>query len=225
MKRWEIMPIKAIIFDFDGVIVESMDMKTEAFGHLFRNYPEDVINKVVKLHLDNGGMSRFEKFKIIYRDFLNKNLSKEEEARLGKEFSDFCYEKMLTLPYVKGAKEFLEKHYQNYLFFIVSGTPHEEINRIVDARQLRKYFKEVRGTPGSKGEFSKMILKEYNLKPTETVFIGDAPTDYVGAEEAGVKFIARIPAGKYNPFDSNAIKIEHAIEDLSPLENILQKTD
>ena len=58
------MTIKAIIFDFDGVIVESMDIKTQAFAHLFRKCSEDIIKKVIQLHLDNGGMSRYEKFKI-----------------------------------------------------------------------------------------------------------------------------------------------------------------
>ena len=31
---------KAIIFDFDGVILESMDVKARAFAFLFREYPE-----------------------------------------------------------------------------------------------------------------------------------------------------------------------------------------
>jgi len=215
------MPIRAILFDFDGVIIESVDMKTEAFKHIFKEQPENIIEKIVKLHLDNGGMSRFEKFKIIYKDILQKNLPAKEEKRLGKEFSKFCFERMLKLPYTKGAKEFLDAHYQDYILFIVSGTPHEEINRIVNERQLRKYFKEVVGAPGSKGKHSKKILKTYNIKPIEAVFVGDSPNDYEGASEANVRFIARIQPEKYNPFDSRIFKIEYKIEDLSHLENIL----
>jgi len=216
------MPLKAIIFDFDGVIAESVDIKTSAFAYLFRNYPDDIIKKIVKFHLDNGGISRFEKFKIIYRNFLKKNLSKEEEERLGKEFGEYCYKEVLICPYVKGAKEFLENNYRRYMLFIVSGTPHEEMNKIVDVRQLRKYFKEVRGTPEDKGKLSKMILKTYHLKPADVVFIGDAPTDYWGAKEVGIPFIARIAPGKYNPFNSDAFNISYTIPDLSSLEAILK---
>jgi beta-phosphoglucomutase len=217
------MHFKAIILDFDGVIAESVDIKTGAFTYLFRNYPDDIVKKIVKFHLDNGGLSRFEKFKIIYRGFLNKDLSKEEEERLGMEFGEFCYKEMLVCPYVKGAKEFLEKNYKKYMFFIVSGTPHDEMNNIVDARQLRKYFKEVLGTPGDKCKLIKMILKKYNLMPTEVAFIGDAPTDYKGAEKAHVEFIARVAPGKYNPFESNAYNIKYQIKDLISLEKTLSK--
>ena len=177
----------------------------------------------MKFHLDNGGISRYEKFKSIYKDFLKKNLSKEEENRLGREFSEFCYKEVIICPYVKGAKEFLERNYKNYMFFIVSGTPHDEMNRIIDARQLRRYFKEILGTPGSKSELIKMILKRYNLKNIEVVFIGDAPTDYIGAKEALIEFIARVAPGKYNPFESNMYEIMYQIKDLRSLEKILDK--
>jgi HAD superfamily hydrolase (TIGR01549 family) len=217
------MTIKAIIFDFDGVIVESMDIKTKAFEYIFGNQPKNIIEQIVKLHLDNGGMSRFEKFRIIYKDFLKKNLSESEEKRLGREFNKFVYEEMMECSFVIGAKEFLEDNYKKYLLFVVSGTPNEEINKLVDDRGLRKYFKGVWGTPGSKGFFSKMIIKNFNLKKHEAVFVGDAPNDYIGAEEAGIKFIARIPPGKYNPFDTNAFKIEDKIEDLTFLNNVIQK--
>ena len=51
--------VKAIIFDFDGVITESMDIKTQAFAYLFKDCKKEVVGKIIKLHLDNGGMSRY----------------------------------------------------------------------------------------------------------------------------------------------------------------------
>lgn len=219
------MGIKAIIFDFDGVIAESMDIKTKAFAYLFRNYPEDIIEKVVKLHLNNGGMSRYEKFRIIYRDYLKKNLTKADEEQLGKEFSDFCYNAIIKCPYVRGAKEFLKRNYKKYLLFIVSGTPHDEINRIIDERGLQKYFKGVWGVPGSKSDLSKMVLEKYRLKNEEVVFIGDSPTDYKGAEDANIKFIARIQPRKYNPFEAGEYNIQHTISDFLALDDLLDKVD
>jgi HAD superfamily hydrolase (TIGR01549 family) len=219
------MTIKALVFDFDGVITESMDIKTRAFAHLFRNYSEDIVKKVIKLHLDNGGMSRYEKFRIIYRDYLNSRLTQKEEERLGREFSEFCYRKILTCPYVRGAKEFLEANHEKYTLFIVSGTPHDEINNIVNIRRLRKYFKGVWGTPRTKNELLKMILKEYDLKPSEVVFIGDAPTDYEGAKDLGIHFIARIARGKYNPFESGEFNIKYSIENLLSLTSQFKKIE
>lgn len=84
------MPMKkAIVFDFDGVILESMDVKTRAFRDLFEDYPEHN-DEIVRFHLDNGGMSRFEKFRIIYRDILSLPLSESEFERLSTKFSARC---------------------------------------------------------------------------------------------------------------------------------------
>ena len=63
--------MKAIIFDFDGVIAESVDVKTEAFKELFKAYP-DKVKAIADFHIDNGGMSRFDKFRHIYKNILKK---------------------------------------------------------------------------------------------------------------------------------------------------------
>ena len=55
--------IHAIVFDFDGVLAESVDIKTRAFALLFRDEGEEVVRKVIDFHLKNGGVSRFEKIK------------------------------------------------------------------------------------------------------------------------------------------------------------------
>ena len=66
-------PIDAIFFDFDGVILESVDIKGWAFGKLFESYPEHV-DEIVAFHFANGGMSRFDKFRYIYKNILNKKM-------------------------------------------------------------------------------------------------------------------------------------------------------
>ena len=114
--------IQAIIFDFDGVILESMDIKGWAFGKLFEQPPEHV-EAIVVFHHDHGGMSRFEKFRYIYREILKQPLDEKEFRRLCDEFSRLVYERVLACPYVPGAREFLEKHYQTVPLFVVSGTP------------------------------------------------------------------------------------------------------
>ena len=81
------------------------------------------------------------------------------------------------------------------------------------------------GTPGTKGELLNMILDKYALKPSEMVFIGDAPTDYEGAKEVGIHFIARIAPGQYNPFESDEFNIDYTVENLSSLTDILRKMD
>ncbi len=188
---------RAIIFDFDGVILESVDIKTKAFADLFKDYP-DKVGEVVALHVSHGGLSRFEKFEMIYRDILQQPLSEEKKTELGGRFSGYVYQGVLQSPFVEGAEEFLKKYHQKMPFFIASGTPDGEIKSLVKERGLGQYFKEVFGSPAKKSEIIVKILKDFNFLPQEVIFVGDSINDFEGAKEAGVKFIWRTKEN--NPF-------------------------
>ena len=54
--------VKNIFFDFDGVIADSVNVKTEAFEKIYLPYGKEIAEKVINHHRENGGMSRFEKF-------------------------------------------------------------------------------------------------------------------------------------------------------------------
>lgn len=210
--------IKTVILDFDGVIAETMDIKTRAFLYLFRNYPKRILDKVKKFHLDNGGMSRYEKFRIIYKKFLNKPLDKKTSGRLGREFSRLCYEEVIKAPLVKGARPFLKKAYKTYNLYIVSGAPQREMRRIVKEKRLGHYFRGIYGSPGQKGKLCEAIVDKDNISPKEAVFVGDAVNDLKGAEEAGIHFVARITDGKSA---LAACKPQYGVKDLRGLEKIL----
>ena len=83
---------RAIIFDFDGVLVESMGIKAEAFCYLFRDFPH-LKKKILDLHMSRGGMSRWEKFRIIYEEYLGEPLTEAKKNQLGKEFSLYVFQR------------------------------------------------------------------------------------------------------------------------------------
>ena len=56
--------VKCIIFDYDGVISESVNVKTQAFAKIYECFGSDVVEQVVKHHLANGGVSRYNKIKL-----------------------------------------------------------------------------------------------------------------------------------------------------------------
>lgn len=209
--------IRAVIFDFDGVILESADIKTETFRELFSGYPEKV-GKIVEYHMANAGISRYVKFRYIYRHFLSKRLSKEEESELGKRFSGTAFRKVLAAPFVPGAKEFLDSNRNRYKFFIASGTPEEELREIVRARGLIDYFDEVCGSPRDKREIINGIMEKHGLNKDEIAYVGDAPSDRIAAEETGIAFVERKPAS-----DLNYADITRTVRDLSGLEEVLKK--
>ncbi|MBT7899475.1 MAG: HAD hydrolase-like protein, partial [Candidatus Marinimicrobia bacterium] len=58
--------LKGIIFDFDGVIADSVQVKTDAFASLYEQYGDNIVTKVIEHHEANGGMSRFKKIKLYH---------------------------------------------------------------------------------------------------------------------------------------------------------------
>ena len=114
--------ITAIFFDFDGVLVESVDIKTGAFAKLFEREGEDVVKKIIEYHLNNTGVSRYDKFKYIYKEILNRVLSDDEFKMLCNKFAVLVVNAVVGAPYVKGAKEFLENYASRYQCSIVTAT-------------------------------------------------------------------------------------------------------
>lgn len=182
--------IKAVIFDFDGVILESASIKTKAFLELFAEYPEHQ-PAILRYHLDNVGVSRYLKFEWIYDELLNKPYTEAERERLGTSFSGIVLDKILRCPFVPGAIETLQALQGRRLTFVASGTPQEELDLIVWQRRISNYFVGVWGTPLTKTEIIHNILKRFGLECDEALVVGDSLSDYQAAVEVGVPFIAR----------------------------------
>ena len=54
---------KTIIFDCDGVILNSNKLKTEAFKETLSNYKKELVDEFISYHESNGGISRYEKIR------------------------------------------------------------------------------------------------------------------------------------------------------------------
>lgn len=186
--------IKAIIFDFDGVIAESTDVKTRAFRRLFENEGEAVAERVEQYHKENQGVSRFEKFRYIYREILKRELDGVEYLNLCEAFSRLVKDDVVAAQLVNGVLDFLEGNSARFLFFIASATPREEMEEIIRARGMKSYFREVYGAPTGKGEIVSSIMEEYGLLSDEVIYVGDAWSDFEAARSNGVHFVARVTA-------------------------------
>ena len=187
------MPYKAFFFDFDGVLADSVEVKTRAFAKLFERYGSAVEAKVVEHHRKNGGMTRVDKFYHYYREFLDKPLDEAELQRLCNDFSGLVVNKVVSAPEIAGAEDFLKKWYRDVQCFVVSATPDEEIKEIVKRRGIDIYFHEILGSSCSKSDNVNYLLNKYGLAPAQCLFFGDAESDYRAAAASGVNFIGILP--------------------------------
>ena len=216
--------IRAIVFDFDGVLAESVDIKTRAYTLLFHKEGKEAVSEFIEYHLKNGGVSRFEKIKFFYRDILHRPLSEKLFQKLCAEYSGLVVNEVSLSPWVDGARDFLVRNKKKYIFIIVSGTPENEMKDIVLRRSMSRFFNSVRGSPKSKLIVLREVMSEYNLEPDEIVFVGDAETDWLAAKDSGIPFLWRCasnkmepPCGYVGPRLSSLSELETILKNFAPL--------
>lgn len=174
------------------------------------------MEEIIEYHRANEGISRYRKFRHFHENILGLEYTEKAGLKLGKEFSALAYGKVLDAPFVKGASAFLEKYHAEYLMYIASGTPAEELESIVRARGISGYFRGVYGSPTLKAEALRDMMERHGLSGEEAVFVGDAGSDRDAAREAGTHFIARVIGS------GGALKDErNKIEDLEGLMGLI----
>lgn len=183
--------LSLIVFDFDGVIAESVAAKTNAFHKLAEPFGPEAQDRLALYHHLHGGVSRYEKIKWLYRECAGRECTEEELKQNGQRFSDLALNEVLTAPLVPGALDVLEHWHGRVPLYICSGTPQEEMVLIAEKRGLAKYFTGVRGTPPAKEMMLDEVVKTARVDPADVVMVGDAPTDLAAAEYVGTRFYGR----------------------------------
>jgi phosphoglycolate phosphatase-like HAD superfamily hydrolase len=181
--------LKGIIFDFDGVIAESVQVKTDAFATLYEQYGDNIVNKVIEHHEANGGMSRFEKIKLYHESYLKKVINNNEVEELATRFSELVVKKVIDSPYVPGVLDYIQNSHKQYKLFISTGTPTNEMKMILTGRRIIQYFEDVFGSPEIKDLHIEKILSIYKYIPDELIFYGDATVDIDAADKANIPFV------------------------------------
>ncbi|MBI9082643.1 MAG: HAD family hydrolase [Desulfobacterales bacterium] len=180
-----------IVLDCDGVILESVAVKTEAFGKLVSRHGPDATERMIDFHQAHGGMSRFEKFSWFYHEMLGRPLSQTTRDRLNSEFAGLCLNGVLASPFVPGAIEFIESWQGRVPLYVASATPHEELETIFRKRNLARFFKGIFGMPPAKEELLARIVDREGILPEKTLMVGDSSTDEEAAVMVGTRFFGR----------------------------------
>ncbi len=179
-----------VFWDFDGVIKDSVEVKSDAFEQLFLSFGKIIAKKIRVHHEENGGISRFDKLPI-YLDWAGQDPSVQLITEYEDKFSQLVKQKVVDSPWVAGILDYLQNNYKKQQFFLVTATPQREIEDILSQLKIEKYFKQVIGSPTSKIEAVKSLLSRYNIRPQQAMMIGDSSSDYDAATQNGLTFILR----------------------------------
>ncbi|MBF0340493.1 MAG: HAD family hydrolase [Magnetococcales bacterium] len=179
-----------IFWDFDGVIKDSLNVKTRAFEALFRFGGNEVTARVRAHHESHGGVSRLEKIPL----YLNWAGLPAEDALVTEychRFSSMVLQGVLDAPWVPGVREYLLEHFGQQYFVLVTATPQEEIEHILSALDIAHCFREVHGAPIKKASAIQAVLSRRKCGPDMALMIGDAETDLQAALLNSVPFLLR----------------------------------
>jgi phosphoglycolate phosphatase-like HAD superfamily hydrolase len=178
-----------VFLDFDGVILDTVSIKTRAFEKLFKDYDVQIIQQVMQYHLLHGGISRVEKIRHAHEHFIGVPLAEVELAGWSRNFSSLVVEEVVAAEWIAGAREFLEEMQGGVPLFVVSGTPEPELREVIARRGMTHYFTEICGSPVKKPAHVERIIAQYQLLVENSFFVGDALTDHDAARLTGTRFI------------------------------------
>ena len=179
--------LDAVFFDFDGVLVDSVPIKLDAYREIFQPFGEGAVREITEYHLANGGVDRYRKIEYVLQKF---SIPHENLQPLARQFANLVKDRVISANAIPGMVElaqFLSE--RNIKSFIVSGTPEYELVEIVQKRGWKSLFSGVHGSPSTKVEICNTLLESHNLSPSRTLFIGDASTDFHTARECKLWFI------------------------------------
>ncbi len=179
---------QTLIFDCDGVILNSNKVKTQAFYNSALSYGEQAAQSLVDYHVQNGGISRYKKFELFLNELVPQEAEKPSLDELLTIYAQEVRQGLLTCQIAEGLKE-LRQQSTNSKWLIVSGGDQNELREIFSQRGLTQLFDGgIFGSPDTKDQILSKELANFNIqKPA--VFFGDSKYDYQAAKAVGIDFI------------------------------------
>jgi phosphoglycolate phosphatase-like HAD superfamily hydrolase len=179
----------ALVFDFDGTLVDSNHIKWQAFERVFRPF-QTQLPEIVGYCRGANHTVRGEKFRYVYERILDLPYTPDVEAALHQEFELLTTAAIVEAAEVAGASQFLRSlRERKKMTGLLSSTPHDVMIRILERRQWQDCFNVVQGAPVDKAEWLVRYRREHGLSADEVVYLGDTPEDRDAAQRAGWLFV------------------------------------
>lgn len=176
---------KAIVLDFDGVLVDSNPIKSGTFYDIWPNGYEN-INTIVDSVLAGQG-DRYSYIKKIYGI-----LSELIELENGTEYYIDQYTQSVKNKIIKsGLKPDVPAFfnaYKNKLLLINSMTPEKPLKEVVQLLNICPPIQEARGLPETKIEIFHYFMNKYQIDKKDMVFVGDSESDFKFSKELQIDF-------------------------------------
>lgn len=180
---------KVILWDFDGVLMNSNEVRDLGFEKVLVNYPKEQVDQLMQFHRKNGGLSRYVKFRYFFEEVLEQTTTESEIQELAASFSVIMRELLTNKELlIKDSINFVKKHYFAIPMHIVSGSDQSELRYLCKEMGIDIYFKSIHGSPTPKNTLVKEVIESNGYLKDELVLIGDSMNDYEAAKVNGIDF-------------------------------------
>lgn len=193
--KYPITEYTTLVFDCDGVVLDSNKVKTEAFYQATLPYGEAAAQAMVDYHVANGGVSRYRKFAHfleqiapnIVPSYADKQQGPSLESLLDA-YASHVREGLLSCEVAPGL-ETLRQHTSDARWMIVSGGDQDELRDAFAQRDIAEWFDGgIFGSPDTKDEILARELDSGNIQQP-ALFLGDSKYDHQAASAAGLDFV------------------------------------
>lgn len=179
-----------ILWDFDGVIIDSEKIREEGFYKIFECFPVDQVEQLMDFHRNNGGLSRYVKIKYFYEKIIKKDISEADIIKIANDFSNIMLSKLINPALlIEDSLCFIKSNYKFYNMHIVSASDQTELRHICSKLNIEKHFKSIHGSPETKINSVKNLIERNKYVKSECVLIGDSFNDKEAADTNNISFI------------------------------------
>lgn len=192
----EIQKYKTIVFDCDGVVLNSNIVKTEAYFRTAKNLgaTDAQAQALVEYHVKLGGISRYHKFDYYLREILKKPATEQAIQEYLDEFGRELEVGLMGCEIASGL-EALRKSILDANWLILSGGDQQELRTLFAKRTLPSgkslnilFDGGIFGSPDNKDEVLAREKGNGNIT-FPALFIGDSKYDFEAADRAGMDFV------------------------------------
>ena len=121
--------LETLLWDFDGVILDSMVVRDIGFERIFEAFPKHQVDELLDFHRTNAGWSRYVKIEHFFKNIAKIEFTQKDILKYAANFS-VIMKKELTNPtrLITDAVDYIKAHYTKQNFHVVSGSDHLELN-------------------------------------------------------------------------------------------------
>ena len=180
---------QTIIFDCDGVVLNSNFQKIEAYRNTAITYGASKIKaeELVAYHVGLTGISRVVKFKHFLKEIMHEEVTDSSMKTLVDNLNKEVINLLKDCEVASGIER-LKIKTQKSSWMVASGGDQNELRFLFKEKKITSYFDGgIYGSPASKYEIVESKLKQKNFLPV--LFLGDSLYDIQTAQKYNLDFI------------------------------------